>query len=61
MRPLRVVKFYVTSDTFCELLLGFVLYSIDFSLLHEGEKRLHDCVIVGLTRRRERLDNLVHA
>ena len=30
MRPLSIVEFYVIIDTFCELLLGFALCTIDF-------------------------------
>lgn len=46
MRSLSIVKFYVIIDTFCELLLGFVLCAIDFFSLHEREKRLHDSIVM---------------
>ena len=61
MRSLSIVKFYVIIDTFCELLLGFVLCTIDLFSLHEREKQLHDSIVMGLAWSRERLDNLVHA
>ena len=61
MRSLSIVKFYVIITTFCELLLGFVMYTIDLFSLHERKKRLHDSIVMGLAWSRERLDNLVHA
>ena len=61
MWPLSIVKFYVIIDTFCELLLGFVLCAINLFSLHEREKRLHDSIVMGLAWSGERLDNLVHA
>lgn len=60
MRPLSIVKFYVVFNAFFELLLGFVLCTIDFFSLHEREKRLHDSIVMGLAWSRKRLDNLVH-
>lgn len=60
MRSLSIVKFYVIIDTFCELLLGFVLCAIDFFSLHEREKRLHDSIVMELAWSGERLDNLVY-
>lgn len=60
MWSLSVVKFYIIIDTFYELLLWFVLCAIDFFALHRSEKRLHDSIVMRLTRRGERLDNLVY-
>ena len=60
MRPLSIVKFYVVFNAFFELLLGFVLCTIDFFSLQEREKRFHDGVVMGLVQSSERLVNLVH-
>ena len=59
--PLGIVEFDVRSDTFHKLLLRFVLCSIDLFPFHGREKGLHDGIVVGLTRFRKRLDNLVHS
>lgn len=60
MGVLCIVKFYVIVNSFCELLLRFVLWPIDLFPLHEREKWLHDSVVMRLIRSGERLDNLVH-
>lgn len=60
MRSLSIVKFYVIIDTFGELLLRFVLCTMDFSRCMK-EKKLHGGIVTGLTWGRKRLDNLVHA
>lgn len=59
MWPLGVFN-NIGINTFYELRLRFVLCTIDLFPLHRYEKEPHDSIVVGLTKFRKGLDNLVH-
>ena len=61
MRALGVIKFYISSNTSHELVLGVILGPINLLPLHGGKEGLGHSIVMRTAGLRERLDNLVHA
>ena len=57
MRPLGVVEQHKTTDASSEILLGFVLGTIEFFLLQNAEERFADRIVIGCCAAGKGLDH----